>query len=80
MKTYRVTFNYENGDAGVVGEFDTLAEAIKCFDATNFEQNPRAYEIEIKKFVADNDLEEFELSELPQGYEEDEGWFIKTNY
>jgi hypothetical protein len=79
MKTYRVTFNYENGDAGTVGEFDNLQDAIRCFDATNFEQNPLAYEIEIKKFVGD-ELEEFKLSELPQGYEEYEGWFIKRRY
>ena len=80
MKTYKVTFNYSNGDAGMVGEFSTLAEAIKCFDQTDFAQTSRyCEEIEIKKFVGD-DLEEFELSELPQGYEKYEGWFIKTNY
>ena len=80
MKNYKVTYNYSNGDAITVGEFDTLAEAIKCFDATNFEQNQQAYEIEIKKFVDNNELEEFRLDELPEGYEEFDGWFIKTNY
>lgn len=78
MKTYKVTYNYSNGDAGIVGEFDNLQDAIRCFDQTDF--NEATYdcdEIEIKKFVGDNELEEFTLEELPIGYEQYQGWFIK---